>query len=148
MLFGADQMMPKSEIALQEYVQEQLGKPFEFGYNDCPLFVAGAIDAMKGTELRDKYTGLWHSQASAWKYAKKNGDLSEQLKKLGFETIELSHIQTGDVIVMEQRLAHEKKWRSVAVCVGSKVAIVRDDIGVEIVDIFKVPNITEVLRWV
>jgi hypothetical protein len=138
---------PSSEIALQEYVQEQLGKPFEFGYNDCPLFVAGAIDAMKGTELRDKYTGLWHSQASAWKYAKKNGDLSEQLKKLGFETVELSHIQTGDVIVMEQRLAHEKKWRSVAVCVGSKVAIVRDDIGVEIVNIFKVPNITEVLRW-
>lgn len=140
-------MNPSSEIALQEYVQEQLGKPFEFGYNDCPLFVAGAIDAMKGTELRDKYTGLWHSQASAWKYAKKNGDLSEQLKKLGFETVELSHIQTGDVIVMEQRLAHEKKWRSVAVCIGSKVAIVRDDIGVEIVNIFKVPNITEVLRW-
>ena len=102
-------MNPSSEIALQEYVQEQLGKPFEFGYNDCPLFVAGAIDAMKGTELRDKYTGLWHSQASAWKYAKKNGDLSEQLKKLGFETVELSHIQTCDVIVMEQRLAHEKK---------------------------------------
>ena len=140
-------MNPSSEIALHDYVQEQIGKPFEFGYNDCPLFVAGAIDAMKGTELRDKYTGLWHSQASAWKYAKKNGDLSEQLKKLGFETVELSHIQTGDVIVMEQRLAHEKKWRSVAVCVGSKVAIVRDDIGVEIVDIFKVPNITEVLRW-
>ena len=140
-------MNPSSEIALHDYVQEQIGKPFEFGYNDCPLFVAGAIDAMKGTELRDKYTGLWHSQASAWKYAKKNGDLSEQLKKLGFETIELSHIQTGDVIVMEQRLAHEKKWRSVAVCVGSKVAIVRDDIGVEIVNIFKVPNITEVLRW-
>ena len=140
-------MNPSSEIALQEYVQEQLGKPFEFGYNDCPLFVAGAIDAMKGTELRDKYTGLWHSQASAWKYAKKNGDLSEQLKKLGFKTVELSHIQTGDVIVMEQRLAHEKKWRSVAVCIGSKVAIVRDDIGVEIVNIFKVPNITEVLRW-
>jgi hypothetical protein len=147
MLSGADQMMPKSEIALHDYIQDQLGKPFEFGYNDCPLFVAGAIDAMKGTELRDKYTGLWHSQASAWKYAKKNGDLSEQLKKLGFETIELSHIQTGDVIVMEQRLAHEKKWRSVAVCIGSKVAIVRDDIGVEIVNIFKVPNITEVLRW-
>ena len=147
MLFGADQMMPKSEIALHDYIQDQLGKPFEFGYNDCPLFVAGAIDAMKGTELRDKYTGLWHSQASAWKYAKKNGDLSEQLKKLGFKTVELSHIQTGDVIVMEQRLAHEKKWRSVAVCIGSKVAIVRDDIGVEIVNIFKVPNITEVLRW-
>jgi len=147
MLSGADQMMPKSEIALQAYVQEQLGKPFEFGVNDCPLFVAGAIDAMKGTELRDKYTGLWHDQKSAWKYAKKNGDITEQLKTLGYKTVELSHIQTGDIIVMEQRLAHEKKWRSVAVYTGKTVAIVRDDIGVELVSIFKVPNITEVLRW-
>ncbi len=140
-------MNPKSEIALHSYVQNKIGKPFKFGVNDCPLFVAGAIDVMKGTELREKYTGLWHDQKSAWKYAKKNGDISEQLKKLGYKTVELSHIQTGDIIVMEQRLAHEKKWRSVAVCLGSTVAIVRDDIGVEVISISKVPNLTEVLRW-
>ena len=48
---------------------------------------------------------------------------------------------------MEQRLAHEKKWRSVAVCLGSTVAIVRNDIGVEVINIAQVPNMTEVLRW-
>ena len=140
-------MRSDKEIALQEYVQEQLGKPFEFGINDCPLFVAGAIDTIRGTSLRDKYTGLWHDQKSAWKYAKKNGDISEQLKSLGYKAVELSHIQTGDIIVMEQRLAHEKKWRSVAIYTGKTVAIVTEDKGVELVSIFDVPNMTEVLRW-
>ena len=140
-------MSPDKEIALHAYVQEQISKPFEFGVNDCPLFVAGAIDTIKGTALRAKYTGLWHNQKSAWKYARKHGDISQQLKQLGYQPVEISHVQTGDIIVMEQRLAHEKKWRSVAICIGAKVAIMRDDIGVEIVDIFKVPNITEVLRW-
>ncbi len=138
---------PKSEIALHNYVQEQIGKPFVFGVNDCPLFVAGAIDAMFKTELRDEYTGKWKSQKTAWKYAKKNGDISEQLKSKGCVNVELTHIQTGDIIVMEQRLAHEKYWRSVAVCLGSTVAIVRDDIGVEVIGIKQVPNLTEVLRW-
>jgi len=144
---GESRLNPDKEIALHKYVEEQIGKPFEFGINDCPLFVAGAIDTIKGTSLREKYTGLWKDQKSAWKYARKNGDISEQLKEIGYNRVELSHIQTGDIIVMEQRLAHEKKWRSVAVCLGKKVAIVRDDIGVELIDIFKVPNITEVLRW-
>ena len=140
-------MNPSSEIALHNYVQEEIGKPFKFGINDCPLFVAGAIDAMYKTSLRDEYTGKWKSQKSAWKYAKKHGDISEQLKSKGCINIELSHIQSGDIIVMEQRLAHEKYWRSVAVCLGSTVAIVRDDIGVDIVTINQVPNLTEVLRW-
>jgi len=140
-------MNPKSEIALHMFVQDSIGKPFQFGVNDCPLFVAGAIDSMYGTSLRDEYTGKWKDQKSAWKFAKKNGDISEQLKSKGCVNVELSHIQTGDIIVMEQKLAHEKYWRSVAVCLGSTVAIVRDDIGVDIVTINQVPNLTEVLRW-
>ena len=140
-------MNPSSEIALHNYVQEEIGKPFKFGVNDCPLFVAGAIDAMYKTSLRDEYTGKWKGQKSAWKYAKKHGDISEQLKSKGCVNVELTHIQTGDIIVMEQKLAHEKYWRSVAVCLGSTVAIVRDDNGVDIVTINQVPNLTEVLRW-
>jgi hypothetical protein len=140
-------MNPKSEIALHAYVRGCIGKPFEFGVNDCPLFVAGAIDVMYGTSLRDEYINKWHDQKSAWKYARKNGDISEQLKDKGCIVIELNHIQTGDIIIMEQRLAHEKYWRSVAVCLGSTVAIVRDDIGIDLVKINDVPNLTEVLRW-
>lgn len=137
----------KKEIALIEYIESQMGLPFEFGKNDCPLFVAGAIDAMHDTKLRDKYTGLWHDKKSAWKYLRKNGGFSKVLYGLGFTLVELPYIQTGDIILMEQRLAHEKKWHSAAVFTGSKVAIMTDTNGVEIVNIDKVPNLCKVLRW-
>lgn len=130
-----------------KYIERQIGIPFEFGKQDCPLFIAGAIDAMRGTKLREKYTGLWHDRKSAWKYAKKHGGLSEQLKKLGYKPVEFPFIQTGDIIIMEQRLAHEKKWHSAAIFTGSKVAIVTDINGVEIIPLNKVPNAREVLRW-
>jgi hypothetical protein len=135
------------ELKLIKYIESQIGVPFKYGKNDCPAFIAGAIDAMHGTNLRKKYTGLWHDQKSAWKYAKKNGSLAEQLKKLGCKPIEFPFIQTGDIIIMEQKLAHEKKWHSAAVFTSSKVAIITDVNGVEIIPLSKVPNICEVLRW-
>lgn len=135
------------ELKLLKYIESQLGIPFEFGVHDCPLFMFGAIDAMRGTELRKEYTGLWHDKKSAWKYGRKNGGLSETLHKLGYVNVEFAYIQTGDLIVMEQRLAHEKKWHSVGVFTGSKVAIVTDAIGVELISLNKIPNVCEVLRW-
>lgn len=135
------------ELKLLKYIESQIGIPFEFGKQDCPLFIAGAIDAMYDTDLRKKYTGLWQDKKSAWKYAKKNGDFSEHLKKIGYKTVDFPFIQTGDIIVMSQKLAHEKQWHSAAVFTGSKVAIVTNSNGVEIIQIKQVPNACEVLRW-
>lgn len=135
------------ELKLLTYIESQIGTPFEFGVLDCPLFAAGAIDAMHGTKLHSKYSGKWKSKRQLWKYVRKYGGFSENLHKIGYKTIELTYIQTGDIILMEQKLAHEKKWHSIAVFTGSKVAIVTDANGVEIVDLNTVPNIVEVLRW-
>lgn len=134
-------------MTLIGYIESQIGIPFEYGVNDCPLFVAGAIDVMHNTKFKEKYAGKWHDKKTAWKFARKNGSMAEVLKNLGCITIELPFIQTGDIIIMEQKLAHEKKWHSIAVFTGSKVAIVTDTKGVELVSINKVPNVCEVLRW-
>lgn len=139
--------MMVNTLGLIQYIESQIGIPFEYGVNDCPLFVAGAIDVLHGTKLREKYTGKWHNQKSAWKYARKNGSMSEVCKKLGYKPIEIAYIQTGDIIIMEQKLAHEKKWHSIAVFTGSKVAIMNDTNGVELISVKEVPNICEVLRW-
>ena len=48
---------------------------------------------------------------------------------------------------MVQDLAHAKKWRSVAVCLGSKIAVVTNEKGVELVNIREIPNVTGVVRW-
>jgi hypothetical protein len=140
-------MTPETEIKLHDYVQGEIGKVFEFGKHDCPLFVLGAMDIMTGDHRREEMTGLWHDQKSAWKYARKNGDICDHLKEYSFKSVDYQYMQTGDIVVMEQRLAHEKKWRSVAVCLGSKVAIMSEPNGVELIAIKDIPNMTEVMRW-
>lgn len=136
-----------TEIALHKYVESQIGLPFKFGVNDCPLFTLGAIDIMLGTEHRKEFTGKWHDQKTAWKYAKKNGDIYSHLLKWGFKRVNIQFIQIGDIVIMSQDLAHAKKWRSVALSLGEKVAIVTEDYGVQIVGIREVPNVTGVVRW-
>lgn len=140
-------MSPDIERKLHEYVESQIGLPFEFGVNDCPLFTLGAIDIMLNTEHRKDFLGKWIDQKSAWKYAKKHGDIYEHLLKWGFKRVNIQFIQTGDIIIMAQDLAHAKKWRSVAVCMGSKIAIVTNENGVELVGIREIPNVTGVVRW-
>ena len=140
-------MNPDVEIKLHNYVETQIGLPFEFGVNDCPLFTLGAIDIMLDTNHRKDFLGKWKDQKSAWKYAKINGDIYEHLLKWGFKRGNIQYIHTGDIIIMAQDLAHAKQWRSVAVCMGSKIAIVSNENGVELVDIRQVPNVTGVVRY-
>ena len=61
--------------------------------------------------------------------------------------MDCAYIQTGDFICMEQKLAHEKKWHSVGICLGARAGIVTDDAGVILVPMSEVPNVTRVLRW-
>tara|TARA_R110000772_G_scaffold211723_1_gene322240 strand:- start:3682 stop:4110 length:429 start_codon:yes stop_codon:yes gene_type:complete len=139
-------LSPNVEIRLHNYVESQIGIPFEFGVNDCPLFTLGAIDILLNTEHKKEFIGKWNDQKSAWKYAKKHGDIYEHLLKWDFKRVDIQFIQIGDIIIMAQDLAHAKKWRSVAVCMGSKIAIVSNENGVELVDIRQVPNVTGVVR--
>ena len=139
-------MNPDVEIKLHSYVEAQIGLPFEFGVNDCPLFTLGAIFIMLDTNHRKDFLGKWKDQKSAWKYAKINGDIYEHLLKWGFKRVNIQYVHVGDIIIMAQDLAHAKQWRSVAVCMGSKIAIVSNENGVELVDIRQVPNVTGVVR--
>ena len=50
-------MNPDAEIKLHNYVETQIGIPFEFGVNDCPLFTLGAIDIIHGTEHKKDFIG-------------------------------------------------------------------------------------------
>ena len=125
-----------------EYVETQLSLPFELGKNDCILFVAGAIDAMQGSKLREKYTGLWETQSDVTVYQKHNKSVSEVLHEIGYEPVELNYIQTGDIIIIEQE---ENNLRTYAVLAGSKVAVFTEK-GLISVPINSIEKITEVLR--
>ena len=141
-------MNPDKEIAIHEYIQSQIEIPFEYGVHDCPLFAMGVLDILAETNYREEMSGKWHDQKSAWRYARKEQDIIEFFETAGCTEVEWAKMQTGDFVCMEQKLAHEKKWRSVAVCIGSKVATLTRDENLIILPISAVPNMVKVLRYV
>jgi len=119
------------EVALHDYIQSQMGKPFEYGVHDCALFSAGAIDVIADSSIRDELTGLWNDKKSAIAYEKEHG-IEDYLKER-FSSIDESHIQTGDVILIDM-----KGWISTSICIGSKIAFLMDK-GIQIQPIGSLP---------
>lgn len=134
------------ELKLLKYIESRIGLPFEFGVNDCPLFITGCVDAMYDTKLRNKYLGKWVDKKTAWKYSRKHGEIQDHFKAWGCVSVEINFMQTGDIIIMSQELAHSKSWKSAAIYTGSKVAIMTLE-GLKIVTIKELMGVKEVLRW-
>lgn len=103
---------------LINYIENQIDLPFELGKNDCILFVAGAIDVMHDTKLREKYTGLWKTQKEVTEYQKKNPSVSEVLHELDYESVDVNYIQTGNIVIVEQ-----ENIRTFGIFTGTKVAM-------------------------
>jgi len=53
------------DMALHEHVESRVGKPFEWGSNDCALFVCDGIQAMTGTDVAGDFRGKYTDQAGA-----------------------------------------------------------------------------------
>jgi len=130
------------ELTLIKYIENQMNFTFKLGKNDCILFVAGAIDAMQGTNLRAKYAGLWTTQKDVNEYTSNNKSVSEALKELGYKSVELNYIQTGDIIIIEQA---ENNFRTYGVFTGSKAAVFTEK-GLLLFPINSLEKIKKVLR--
>ena len=135
-------MNPSKELALHAYVQEQIGKPFEYGVNDCGLFPAGALDLLTGGNLSSRLKGQWSSEKEADQYPRNYGSVSEHLENEGCEQVKKEFIQTGDFPVIEHKPYHF----SAGVCLGAKTAISTSDKGVVLAHTAKLRNVLGVWR--
>lgn len=142
-------MTPAQELRLHEYLIDLTGRPFAYGRNDCPLLAAGALDCMDGGTRRLDMTGLWDSQASAWKYLRRHGDIGAHLREAGCipDPRGVKFAQPGDLLLMQRELANDRRWHSVAVCTGGMAAIMTEETGLIRVRMADLPTVTEVLRW-
>ncbi len=142
-------MTPSQEIKLYEYLHGLDGLPFEYGHNDCPLLAAGVLDCMDGGVRRSQITGLWHDRASAWRYLRKNGDIHAHLLDAGCteDPRGIQYAQPGDLLLLQRELAHDKRWHSVAVCVGTKAVVMAEEAGLIYVSIHDLPTVKQVMRW-
>lgn len=139
-------MTPTQELAIIRYATDLIGQPFAYGQNDCPLMAAGALDCMDGGNRREQMRGLWHDQKSAWKYERLNGTIADHLRREGCKDITATFATIGDFILMERTLAHDRKWHSVALCLGQKSLIMTEESGAMLVETHALPPSTEVLR--
>lgn len=139
-------MTPDKEIALHSYIQDQIGLPFEFGVNDCPLFAFGALDVLADTNHREEMLGLWNSKHQAWDYAKNHGTIKDHLVEWGCKEVK-TYAVTGDFVLLTSGTDYSKGWRSVAVYLGGKVAMMTVD-GVGIYSLERMPEVTGVVRYV
>ena len=135
-------MNPSKELALHAYAQEQIGKPFEYGVNDCGLFAAGALDLLTGGNLATKLKGQWSSEKEAYQYAIDYGSIGQHWQDEGCEQVKKEFIQTGDFPVIEHKPYHF----SAGVCLGAKTAISTSDKGVVLAHTAKLRNVTGVWR--
>lgn len=53
--------------ALHDFVEGRVDKPFEWGANDCALFVCDAVQAMTGEDMAADFRGQYTTQLGAAK---------------------------------------------------------------------------------
>lgn len=59
------------EISLDNYLDEQFEKPFEYGVRDCCLFAANWIELLTGVDVAAEYRGKYTTELGAARLIKK-----------------------------------------------------------------------------
>ena len=88
-------------LALHRYLAEAGNVPFEWGENDCCLFVARFADIITGSRIAREFAGKYNTQEGAKNIVKSLGlkttaDLADRYLK----RVACSHVGRGDVVTI------------------------------------------------
>jgi len=128
------------EIALHDYVQSQIGKPFEYGVHDCVTFAAEILDLLTDGDMAETIRGRRKENNELDTYIAKYGTIGEHIASAGGKLVDISHAQTGDFILIE----HKPNVISACICLGAKSAVNIDKRGVMLFHTHKIENVREV----
>lgn len=107
------------EDALSNYIAVKRYDRFEYGFNDCCLFAAGAVIAVTGEDPMPEFRGKYDSLKGSLKVIKEIGaGTLEATMHSKFLQIEIGHAQRGDLAFFDD---------SVGVVMGSFAYFVSDD---------------------
>lgn len=85
---------------LEEFIEQSLHAPFEWGARDCCLFAADAVRAMTGEDYAAEFRGRYRSARSAQQVLAAFGGVSGIVERTGFEEIAPLMAQRGDVVLV------------------------------------------------
>jgi uncharacterized protein DUF6950 len=93
---------PDWQARLVIYLQTVVNEPFRPGEMDCALFVAGAIEAMTGTDLSAEFRGGYTTLKGGFKKLKKAGfkDLNA-LARAHLEEVPVAMAHVGDIALLK-----------------------------------------------
>ena len=84
--------------ALTDYINANLGKPFEWGKLDCVTFAIGAIEAMIGREV-DKPEFSYATPKEALRFSKNWSLEAGMIEQLGAYEVPFRFHQPGDILM-------------------------------------------------
>lgn len=74
--------------------------PFEWGTNDCGLYIADAVKAMTGEDIAHDFRGKYKTETGAKRQlAKLYGGGLDKVMDAKLERIEVPFVQRGDVVL-------------------------------------------------
>lgn len=90
---------------LTVYLAAASARPFAYGQHDCALFVAGAVNAMTGVDLADRYRGLYTSLKGGLKLLQAETRLGPEtapldLLRRNFRPVHPAFANVGDIAVI------------------------------------------------
>lgn len=100
--------------ALSDLVLARLSLPFAWGTNDCAIFAADAVLAMRGDDPLADLRGQWNDTASAARVIAAQGGLAAAMDARGFVGVGAMFAQRGDIVLHKTQDGHH----GLGVCVG------------------------------
>ncbi len=89
---------------LASLLRERQNTPFEWGENDCCLFVSDCILAMTGKDVAAEYRGRYTTEIGAKRVLNRLHGSIENVLDEKFERVPASHAQRGDLIMFDSEL--------------------------------------------
>jgi hypothetical protein len=130
------------EIDLHQFIQSEIGKPFNYGEHDCATFAAKALDIITGGGMFDTIQSRRIECNDLIPYMEKYGSIGEHFESVGGKEVDVSFASTGDFIVIE----HAEGQFSACVCMGARTAVNTEERGVLLFPTSKLQNIIGVWR--
>ncbi len=107
------------EDALANYIATKRHEPFEYGFNDCCLFAAGAVEAITGEDPMPEFRGMYDSLKTSLIAIRDIGaGTLEATMDSKFPGVEIGQAQRGDLAFLDG---------SVGVVMGGFAYFVSDD---------------------
>jgi hypothetical protein len=87
---------------LHHVIAEELQKPFQYGVNDCALFVNTVYKRVYGMDLAGDVVGTYNDEYHAAKVLVKLGGFDGIMESKGFEKINKNFVKVGDIVISQK----------------------------------------------